>query len=398
MIEWVAFPAIAGISAFIRYQSSDKQKINIIFKNIGLGIPKDKQFQIPKLKERYLIVLNNKILGTTYKYSIPLGLPASKYAKASQNMNVFSESLKKPVELEFKEGYLYIHVYEEEIPKFVDYERLNGIQPESKWSVPLGMNYRGWLWHDFDKIPHMTVAGSTRFGKTVFLKVLFTWLIEHNPDDVEFYIIDLKGGLEFNKYKNLKQVKGVAKSPEEAAVMLEHILREVQQKEIEFLDKNYTNVTETSIQKRTFIITDEAAQLTPFSHLPKEQKRLLGFCQAALSEICRIAGALGYRNILATQYPTADCLPRQVKMNSDIKITFRLSTGYASEVAIDETGAEQLPTDIKGRALVKTHEVKEIQVPYISNEDSWERVKQYVGTIQQREETTSPTEYSIQFG
>ena len=36
-----------------------------------------------------------------------------------------------------------------------------------------------------------------------------------------------------------------------------------------------------------------------------------------LSHIARIGGALGFRLIFCTQYPTGDTLPRQVKQNSD---------------------------------------------------------------------------------
>lgn len=75
--------------------------------------------------------------------------------------------------------------------------------------------------------------------------------------------------------------------------------------------------------------------------------------------------------------PTSDTLPRSIKQNSDGKITFRLPSGYASDVAIDEHGAEKLPSDVKGRALYKTHELKEMQVPLIEDKEMWERLAQY---------------------
>ena len=402
MIEW-AFPAIVVGSALISTGMSDRKKIETIFRNVKIGIPEGKKLRTPKFHKKKPILKGSKEIGKTYFYDIPLGLPASMYAKAGENMRVFEESLKKPVELEFRDGYLQIHVYNEDIPKFVAYSSIDEL-PEKKWSVPLGYTPKGILWHDFDQTPHITVSGTARFGKTVLLKVIMTWLIEHHPDDVEFYIIDLKGGLEFNRYRNLKQVKMLAKDPLEAARLLEHLLDRIQQDEAEFLKHHYTNISDTPIRRRVFIITDEGAQLTPFSYLPKEQKQLLSFCQSALSEICRVAGALGYRNIFCTQYPTADCMPRQVKMNSDTKISFRLGTGYASEVAIDDRGAEELPSDIKGRALVKTHELKQVQVPYISDQEAWGRLQKYQRMVmddwivEQREEKAPSRENFIQFG
>src|SRR5690625_6819861 len=90
-----------------------------------------------------------------------------------------------------------------------------------------------------------------------------------------------------------------------------------------FKSKGYTNVLNTNIKKRKFIITDEGAELAPATHQSKEQKDMFKFCQHTLSEIARVAGALGYRNIFCTQYPTSDTLPRQIKQNSDAKISFR---------------------------------------------------------------------------
>lgn len=107
-------------------------------------------------------------------------------------------------------------------------------------------------------------------------------------------------------------------------------------------DRHYTNVVETSIKERSFIIVDEGAELCPDKSMKKEQQRLLGACQQMLSHIARIGGALGFRLIFCTQYPTGDTLPRQVKQNSDAKLGFRLPTQTASSVVIDEPGLESI--------------------------------------------------------
>jgi hypothetical protein len=99
-------------------------------------------------------------------------------------------------------------------------------------------------------------------------------------------------------------------------------------------------------------------------------------------------------------------MPRQIKQNADAKISFRLPSGYASGVAIDDYGAEQLPSDIKGRALFKTHELKELQVPYLSHEEMWKLLEQYQekGVNKNERSDTDPTKANspgknlIQFG
>lgn len=384
MFEYLLFPAAIAVAAFMpKGKQNDRKKIEIIFKNVGYGVRKESKdgtsrLDVPKYKSKEKILDGEKEIGTTYKFRIPLGLPATKMAKLEKDIKVFTDGLGKPVEVDFK-GTLNVHVYDEEIPAFFPYSELPS-QPEP-WSVPLGRSVSGMLWWNPDRIPHMTVAGTTRFGKTVMLRMMMTWLILNHPDDVEFYIIDLKGGLEFGRYEKLKQVKGVAADPFEAAEMLQGIHEMMQRDYVFFRKHNISNIVETDIPTRRFVIVDEGAQLAPEKWMKKEMKDMLGMCQYYLGEITRIGGSLGYREIFCTQYPTSDVLVRSIKQNSDAKISFRLPSGYASGVAIDDYGAEELPSDVKGRALFKTHELKELQVPYISHDEMWGRLEKYQDTV-----------------
>lgn len=405
MLELLTFPlAILAVAFLPRVGEGDHKKISRIMKNVGYGIRgKEGELKLPKYKGKSNIVDGQEIVGITYLYSVPLGLPASKMTKVESEINIFSDGLHKPVEVEFKK-FLKIHVFNDELPELFPYAELPS---KYNWSVPLGKSLRGIIWHNFDHTPHMTAAGTTRFGKTVFLRMVMTYLIEHHQNNVEFYIIDLKGGLEFNRYKVLEQVKAVACDIVEAAELLSN-LQEMFAKDYEyFRNNNYSNVVDTKIKKRRFIIVDEAAQLAPDKFHSASEKKLLSYCQGVLSEVARVAGALGYRLIYATQYPTADTLPRQIKQNADAKISFRLPSGYASQVAIDDTGAEELPSNIKGRALFKTHELRELQAPFISHEEMWQRLEKYQeaqvievkpdDVVEYREEETAPREDLVKF-
>lgn len=372
VIEWVLMPVAVGIAGVLspKLKMNDKKKIEKLFHNLKIGVQeKGKEgMTYPKFYKK--TSLEN---GIQYTFTFPLGLSSKAIQVIQENGKVFSDGLNKPVEVEF-DGMLHINVYDKPIPKkwsLLDAPLVEG------WKVPIGMSYKGIIWWDTDAIPHMTGGGTTRYGKTVLLKVIQTYLTINNPDDVEFYIIDLKGGLEFHRYQHLKQVKAVATNPVEAAEVLTGIIEEVRMMEGYFKKNYWTNIVNTPLKKRKFVIVDEGAQLAPEKHMSKEMKELLGFSQHALSEIARVAGALGYRLIFCTQYPTADTLPRQIKQNADAKISFRLPSGYASQVTIDEYGAEELPSGLPGRALYKTHELKEIQVPYISDEEMWKLLGVY---------------------
>lgn len=390
MLEWMIPLAVGGLALVTKPpKKSDKAKIETIMRNVNYGIRKTKgeeeKYLYPTYERKGKLFDGDNFIGMRYFYTIPLGLPATNLSKTEKNDKVFTDGLQKPVEVTYKKGLLQFSVYDEDIPDMFPYSNLPS--KTNEWVVPLGKRFDGLIWHNFDWIPHMTIAGTTRFGKTVLEKIIMTYLIENHPDDVEIYIIDLKGGLEFGPYENLKQVVEVASGPKEAHNLLKYLTNEFPQEDEQFGLLEYefeyyrkqgiSNILDTDIKKRRFIIIDEGAQLTPGTFMKNEDKQMLLECQSKLSRLAAVSGALGYRMIFATQYPTANTLPREIKQNADAKVSFRLPTGYASGVAIDDYGAEELPSDVKGRALFKTHELREMQVPYISDKEMKQRLKQW---------------------
>ena len=142
--------------------------------------------------------------------------------------DVVSEGLNKPVRIQYDNYELNIRVFHKEIP--TRWEWSTNLIQERKWRVPIGQSLEELICHDFDKTPHMTLGGLTRMGKTVFLKNVFTSLTVANPEHVHFYIIDLKGGLEFGPYTNVKQVESIAEKPIEAFQVLSMILKRMEEK------------------------------------------------------------------------------------------------------------------------------------------------------------------------
>jgi DNA segregation ATPase FtsK/SpoIIIE, S-DNA-T family len=368
MFELLAIPVLAGSAAIlsgVKNKQKEKRVIDTVFRNLKVGAVEGKEFVYPKL-----VATEQKDYCVRYVYRVPLGLPKKVLEPVEE---ILATTLDHPVEVTFKK-WLYVDIFNNDVPTKVLYK---DVPFQKGWVVPLGKNEKGWHFHDFDKTPHCTISGTARFGKTVMLKNMMTYLIEHHPDDAEFIIIDLKGGLEFKKYRDLKQVIEVASDPTEAFEALRIVHMIMEQSMAEFKKNGWTNIVDTPLRKRLFIIVDEGAQLAPDKFMTKAQKDMLAACQYTLAEVARVAGALGMRLIFCTQYPTSDTLPRQIKQNADLKVTFRLPAGYASMVAIDDYGAEELPSDIKGRAIIKTHEKKIVQVPYITDDEMMKRLEVY---------------------
>ncbi|MDQ0186627.1 MULTISPECIES: FtsK/SpoIIIE domain-containing protein [Cytobacillus] len=66
-----------------------------------------------------------------------------------------------------------------------------------------------------------------------------------NPDDVEFYILDLKGGMEFSKYEGLPNVKSIACDLFESTKTLAFILEDIKKRQNYMKKNGYTNIVDT---------------------------------------------------------------------------------------------------------------------------------------------------------
>ncbi|PDY77395.1 FtsK/SpoIIIE domain-containing protein [Bacillus cereus] len=382
MLSLLLIPATFITVAYF-YQSngmSDKKKITTFFEIAKICVQHKGELQYP-----IFIKEIKDDISMNYVYKLPLGVPSQLIQKLAE---VLEEGLYKPVKISFHQRELHIRVFSQRIPEMWNWSK--DLLKEHTWRVMVGKALDKHVYHDFEKTPHMCVSGMTRFGKTVFLKNVMTSLILQQSQHVSFFIIDLKEGLEFSPYKNLSQVIEIAENPEQALEMLAKV-REKMVKQIEVIKNSYfTNIIDTSIKERYFIIVDEGANLCPTQGLPKKQRDVLFLCQEMLSEIARIGGGLGFRLLFCTQYPTSDTLPRQIKQNADAKIGFRLPTAVASQVALDESGLEDLPS-LPGRALFKTDRTEEIQVPYLKDTDMWKLLKQYK-VVKQDEASNTQTE------
>ncbi|MER2047324.1 MAG: FtsK/SpoIIIE domain-containing protein [Solibacillus sp.] len=291
---------------------------------------------------------------------------------------------RKEIELDF-DGLLIIRVYDKPLPQQVTYK------PGVDWKVPVGLtrDKNAFRFHDFERIPHLVLGGATRYGKSNFLNSLIVSLIKSNPEHVRFFHIDLKGGIELCDYESIKQTLSIAYEPEEALHTLQSAylkMREIQQL---VKSKGKKNVQEANIKERYFVIIDEVGELNPQEAVTSSEKRLKQECQTIMSQIARLGAGLGFRLIVATQYPTGDVIPRQVKQNSDAKLSFRVQSATASRVVLDESGAELLP-QVRGRAIYQTADKREIlQTPLIISDIIHETIAPHI--VKKEDIFESPT-------
>ncbi|WP_108669564.1 FtsK/SpoIIIE domain-containing protein [Peribacillus acanthi] len=383
-------------------RGDDAAKIQRICNNNGLTITEDKKKRNMQLLRKSKIKDGKDIVGTEYAYRIPLGLSFKDFEDKKshlqdglnnkqtildinfqdlktlqldrtiiQNIKKLlnkKKTLKKEIEMSY-DGVLKIRVYNEPLPKKYDFEP--GMT--TGWKVPVGKSRSGLIIHDFEKKAHIIVAGTTDFGKSNWVNCTINTLLINKPDDVTFTLIDLKGGLEFNRYRKLKQVKAYATNVEEAKEALQSAVDEMKRVTAILLDKGHSNVKDAGFAKRHFIIIDEAADMADNKD-----------CQELLKDIARKGRAAGLRLIYTTQYPTVETVSSQVKRNCIGRLSFVLDTATASGVVLDQGGAEKLPP-IQGRALYKDLGLIEVQTPYITNDNINKTIQPHINIRPRKE-------------
>jgi hypothetical protein len=93
------------------------------------------------------------------------------------------------------------------VPKNVKWARIFPALPKSNsFAFGVGVSEYGKLiYQDIRSWPHGIVAGSTGMGKTIMLtQIIVTMALRNNPEMCKFIFVDLKDGVEFYKFRDLK--------------------------------------------------------------------------------------------------------------------------------------------------------------------------------------------------
>lgn len=390
-VETMVGASIYALAEYHKRRTNDVQQIQRIFRKCGLVVKYNKQedsvkliratphddhmeyiFRIPEGKSFKEFcskqhVLEDGLNSMKKKLALRdfLHMDFKGDIKAQIKQLVNTPAIRKEVHMEGNRV-LTIRVYEHPLTDFLPYEDIDNTC--KTWKVPVGQTRSKFLKHDFEKIPHIVVGGTTTYGKTVWLKCTITTLIKNNPKTVSFSLLDLKGGLAFSRYRHAPQTMHLAGTPEEAFLALRQVDNNMKEVMHHLKQHGFENVQEAGITRRHFMIIDEAAQLSPSLEKDKEMKALKNECEQILIRIASMGAALGYRLIYATQSPYSEVLNHLIKQNCDAKLCFKIQTDKASEVVLGDgvTDAHHLPF-IKGRAVYFSDRKHIVQTPMIDN-------------------------------
>jgi S-DNA-T family DNA segregation ATPase FtsK/SpoIIIE len=208
-----------------------------------------------------------------------------------------------------------------------------------------------------DQAPHALVAGTSGAGKTEFVKTLLAGLaIENHPDDLQFLIIDFKGGGDFITIAQLPHMidlvvndKVGVNAPVQRA--LELLSAEIARRQ-GLVAKHGARDIGTYRSKRA-----QSPELPPLGRIlvvADEFARFASDHPDLLEEIIKVAQvgrSLGIHLLLSTQLPRGAVVP-QIKANVPVRVCFRVNPGDADDV-IRVNDPEQIPLSCQGRGFIR---------------------------------------------
>ena len=169
---------------------------------------------------------------------------------------------------------------------------------------------------DFERTPHVIVAGSTGYGKSVLLHTIVLSLCYGNsPDTVQFIFCDPKM-VELNRYRTLPHAYTAP------ATDLPSCMQSLRMAE-SLMMKRYRKLKSTGGNRwkgtEIYVVIDEVAQLI------MQDKSTVRLLQSLTS----LGRAAGIHALAATQYPTRSVLSGAVMVNFDGRICLHLDDPIA---------------------------------------------------------------------
>ena len=244
--------------------------------------------------------------------------------------------------------------------------------------LPFGLaQNRRLVYESLVEFPHLLIGGATQAGKTTLTHAWICALILHTPPErLNLVLIDLKGGVEYTRYKELPHlwhyesndgpVSGFVKDRAKAVPVLELLRWEMDRRLAMFEPSGVQNIAawnhrhRTNPMPRLVVFIDELASLMLEPDLKKDAERLL-------ADLGARGRAPGIHLIIATQRPEVSVVSGRIKGNIDGRACFRVPDNASSMVILDDVSGAQFPEDTpRGRFIYKFGNTRrEIQGPWI---------------------------------
>lgn len=218
------------------------------------------------------------------------------------------------------------------------------------------------------EMPHLLVAGTTGFGKSVCLKSIIVSLVSSmSPEEMKLLLIDPKM-VELTTFRDMPHlwapvITDMAKAP----LVLDWLVKEMDERyklfetlQVSKID-TYNRLGEKKMAQRLLQLEIEESEWGKFPkrlpYIVVVIDELADFMMTSRREVetsivrlSQKSRAVGIHLVVATQRPSTDVVTGLIKSNMPSRISFRVASHVESKIILDHTGAEGLVA--KGEMLM----------------------------------------------
>lgn len=270
-----------------------------------------------------------------------------------------------------------ILIAEKALPTLILYDKVAMRFLTKPYTFLVGESLGGFIVGDLLDIHHMIVAGATGGGKSFFFKQALVGLAESSKH-IQFYLIDLKHGVEMKLFSRLDNVR-IAKEAPDAVATLTAVVAEMERR-FHFLEKNNLTeiVPERDKKDRIVVGIDEASVLFTIEKSSKSTKASAESARDLTDRIAKLGRAAAIHLVLATQKVVKETIDTRVQTNINARMVFRVNTVASSMTVLGNKLASDLP-EIKGRGVwsVGSKDII-VQVPKLGSDEITERIDQLI--------------------
>ena len=335
-----------------------KKNLMYCFENLGMKARNGATVKIVRMNK------------APYGWHLILSLyPGLHVGNLIEHSRAFDQAVGGEVEIyRDKSGWVHMKIYMLGLPDIINYskEMVEYIQ-KYPCAIPIGVSGRGVEILNLanDITYHALIAGMPGTGKSILLRTIIVSLLQHySPEDVQFYLLDLKQNVGMTFFENFPHVVVSEGEPEKAGKVLSKLQAEMKRRGELMKKHRVTSIANLEGIKLPHIlfVVDEFAQLD-------EMKAIEG--------IASLGRYVGVHCILCTQRPEVKIVSGNIKANIPVRIAFRMQTDIDSRTILGVGGAQYIE-NIAGRAVLQIGgRMRMIQGLYMSDKELQTFVEPY---------------------
>lgn len=276
--------------------------------------------------------------------------------------------------------WMHIKVFNKGMPdRFRYQEKLAKRIAKYPLALPIGISRQGfeilklYLGENYGVL----IVGMPRWGKSVWFRQALTAIVTaYKPESVWMFLIDLKDGVEFEKFHGCPHTKDWSGDSTGAKRVLKAILIEISRRSAVFKKARVTSILEYN---------DLGKDYMPHMVLAVDEYALLDDeCKQLIHKICVAGSFAGTHPLLCIQRPTTDGMPGATKAMLPVRLCFKTADKDNSRWALGDKITVAASIRNKGRAVYLNGNPRLVQVMWIEPKDCEKLLQSRFPVAQQR--------------